>query len=108
MDVQAGLKEEEEMEAQDNNECSESNSTASTYISRQCSLEKQRVQQTPRFITSLVIKPVTKHLHFFDITVLESYLLWTAHGTKMTHRDFQFCLPVERCFNLRFWCIKWR
>jgi hypothetical protein len=26
----------------------------------------------------------------------------------MTHRDFQFCLPVERCFNLRFWCIKWR
>jgi len=40
MGVQAGVKEVAEREAQDYNECSESNGTASTYISMQCSLEK--------------------------------------------------------------------
>jgi hypothetical protein len=40
MGVQAGMKEEAEREAQDYNECSDSNGIASTYISRQCGLEK--------------------------------------------------------------------
>lgn len=68
--------------------------------------EKIWVQQTPRFITSLVIKLVT------DKT---SSLLWHNSSGKIPPLDcprdqndsqrLPTFLPVDLCFNLRFWCI---
>jgi len=70
--------------------------------------ENRWVQQTPKLISSLVIKPVTDKI---------SSLLWHNSSGKLPplhcpwnqndSKGLPIFLPVELCFNLRFWCINW-
>jgi hypothetical protein len=41
----------------------------------------------------------TKHLHFLDMIVLNSFLLWTACVTRMTHTDIWLLRSISQILN---------